>query len=192
MRSVPLSLLSGMLAAALLAAGAGARVPIVEAAAEAEGLLGAGEAAAALEALDRAVDAAWQASPLSFRAATIVEGAEGYGIYTPRADTSFRPGESFRVYVEPVGFAYGREGDMHVIGLDADLAIEHVGGLVLAEASDLFAVTYASRNRIREFHMLLSFTVPELRAGDYRAAFTVRDRHSDKAGRFALPFSVAE
>jgi hypothetical protein len=192
MRPLLLSLCAGMLAISLPLGAAGARAsPIVEAAIEAERLLEAGESLDALERLDDAVGIVWQASPLLFPMPVIVEGAEGYGIYTPRTNAGIRPGEPLRVYVEPIGYGYGGETETH-IGLDVDLAIEHVGGLVLAEAHDLFDVTVASRNRIREFHIVLSFTMPELQAGNYRAVFTVRDRHSDKSGEFSVDFTIGD
>jgi hypothetical protein len=191
MHSFRLCLRGGAAALALvLGAGAAASSPLLDAAARAETHLGADETVRALEALDEAVAVVWQEAPLTFRQWALVEAAEGYGIYEPRAEAPFRPGETMRVYVEPVGFAYGGAEGLHEVALAADLSIETPGGQVLAEAADMFSVSVPSRNRIREFNVTFSFAVPELAPGPYRAVFTVRDRHSDKTGEIAVPFEV--
>ncbi len=38
--------------------------------------------------------------------------------------------------------------------------------------------------------MTLSFGVPFLRPGDYKAIFTVHDQNSDKSGTFEVPFAI--
>jgi hypothetical protein len=39
--------------------------------------------------------------------------------------------------------------------------------------------------------MTLTFGVPFLRPGDYKAIFTVHDQNSDKTGTFEVPFTIA-
>jgi hypothetical protein len=192
MHSLP-SYLRGALAAAamVLAAGAASAGPILDAAGRAEQLADAGKPLGALDALDEAVAEVWRQAPLSFRTWVVVDEAQGYGIYEPRADAVYRPGETMKVYVEPVGFAYGGAAGLHEVALSADLAIETPGGQILAGGKDIFSISVPSRNRIRELNMTLSFAVPQLAADEYRAVFTVRDRHSDKSGEFAVPFRVA-
>ena len=46
----------------------------------------------------------WEQSPLLFREALFVKSAPtGYGIYDPRPNNVFKPGEKLFIYVEPVG-----------------------------------------------------------------------------------------
>ena len=177
----------GLLLTGVHAASAG---PVIEAAKMAEQRAKAGEPIRALEALDDAVTQVWRQAPLAFRNWAVVESAEGYGIYEPRENTSFRPGETMKVYVEPVGFGYGDQAGLHEVALSADLAIETPGGQILAEGKDMFSVSVPSRNRIREFNVTLSFAVPHLAPGPYRAVFNVHDRNSEKSGEFAVPFRV--
>ncbi len=165
---------------------------ISAAAAEAERLAAAGEHMRALEALDAATDALWSRAPLGFRTALFVSEASGFGVYTRRESTAFRAGEAVTVYVEPVGFSYGKSGAFNTIILGAGLAIRNSTGQVIAEAEELFDVSLQSRARNREFNMSLSFTMPDLIPGDYAAIFTVRDRNSAKTARFELPFAIVE
>ena len=88
------------------------------------------------------------------------------------------------VYVEPVCLASGAG---NVMGFAADLAIENTTGQVLGEAKDVFTIATTKR---RDFSTTLSFGVPYLRPGEYKATFTVRDQNSDKTGTFEVPFSI--
>lgn len=178
------------LAAMFLGVNATSAGPVVDAAEQAEQLAEAGEPVRALEALDEAVGRLWRQAPLSFRTWAIVDEAQGYGIYEPRPEAVFRPGETMKVYVEPVGYGYGGVSGIKDIALSADLAIETLGGQILVEGKDMFSISVPSRNIIREFNMTLSFVMPQLAPDDYRAVFTVRDRHSKKSGEFAVPFRV--
>jgi hypothetical protein len=40
--------------------------------------------------------------------------------------------------------------------------------------------------------MTLSFAVPYIRPGEYKAIFTVRDQNSSKSGEFEVPFTITE
>jgi hypothetical protein len=39
--------------------------------------------------------------------------------------------------------------------------------------------------------MTLSFGVPYVRPGEYKAVFTLHDEHSSKSGTFEVPFEIA-
>jgi hypothetical protein len=172
------------------AAPAAAAGPAVDAATRAEALVVEGKTAEALDALSAAMDAICEASTLAFRKVAIVDSSGGYGIYSERADTTFKPDEKMMVYVEPVCFGYGGSGASSTIGFTADLAIENTTGQVLGEAKDVFSLSTPSTPNKREFSMTLSFAVPFLRPGDYKAIFTVHDQNSDKSGMFEVPFAI--
>lgn len=193
MHSLPI-VLRGALAvsAVLFAVGAAAAGPVVEAAQRAEELAEAGEPIRALEAMEEGVAEIWREAPLTFRSWAIVEEVQGYGVYEPREETDFRPGETMRVYVEPVGYAYSSQGDIHEVALSADLSIETPRGQILAEGKDIFSIAIPSRNSIRELHVTLGFVVPELAPDEYRAVFTIRDRHSEKSGELSVPLHISE
>jgi len=178
------------LTALLLVTGApfAAAGPAVDAATKAESLLAEGKVPEALDALNGARDALCQASPLAFRKTLVVDSSSGYGAYAERADVTFKPDEKMMIYVEPVCFGHAADGG---IGFNADLSIENMTGQVLGEARDVFSLSAPGARDRREFSMTLSFGVPFLRPGDYKAVFTVRDQNSEKSGTFEVPFAIA-
>ena len=184
-KAAPLSALLIAWSASFAAAG-----PAVDAATRAEALVVEGKTAEALDALAAAMDAICEASPLAFRKVAVVDSSGGYGVYSERADKTFKPDEKMMVYVEPICFGYGGSGAATTIGFTADLAIENTTGQVLGEAKDVFSLSTPSTPGKREFSMTLSFGVPFLRPGDYKAIFTVRDQNSDKSGTFEVPFTI--
>ena len=164
--------------------------PVVDAATRAEALQAQGETVQALDALDAAVDAIWTAGPLAFRNVVVVSSSAGHGVYQERSDTTFKPDEKMMIYVEPVGYGYGMLGGATRIGFKADLAIENTTGQVLGEAKDVFSLSTPSTPKKREFSMTLSFGVPFLRPGEYKAVFAVHDQNSAKTGTFEVPFTI--
>jgi hypothetical protein len=166
--------------------------PVVDAAERAEALQAEGKPLEALEALDAAVDLIWNDAPLAFRQVVLVDSAGQLGTHDERADRSFRPDEKLSVYVEPLAFGYGWSSAGAKIGFDADLSIENMTGQVITEAADAFTLSIESAPHRREFGMTLSFAVPYIRPGEYKAIFTVRDQNSSKSGEFEVPFTVAE
>jgi hypothetical protein len=165
--------------------------PIVDAATRAEALHAQGETVQALDALDAAVDAIWTDASLAFRRVVVVSSSAGHGIYQERSDATFKPDEKMMIYVEPVGYGYGMLGGATRIGFKADLAIENTTGQVLGEAKDVFSLSAPSTPKKREFSMTLSFGVPFVRPGEYKAVFTVHDQNSAKTGTFEVPFTIA-
>jgi hypothetical protein len=164
--------------------------PAVDAAQRAETLAAEGNTVEALDALNGAVDALWQASPLAFRRVVLVDSASGYGLYKERADRKFSPDEALTVYVEPVAFGHGSADGAGTIGFTADIALENATGQELSSTRDVFAVSAPSAPDRHEFYMTLSFAVPYLRPGQYTATFTVHDQNSDKSGSFEVPFEI--
>jgi hypothetical protein len=166
--------------------------PVADAAQRAEALQAEGKPAEALNALDEALDALWVAAPLSFRKVALVDSVGSLGTHVERGNSTFRADEKLRVYVEPVGYGYGMSAAGAKIGFTTDLAIENTTGQVLSEVKDLFSISADSAPGRREFGMTLSFGVPYLRPGEYKAVFTVRDQNSPKTGSFDVPFTVVE
>jgi hypothetical protein len=166
--------------------------PVVDAAERAEALQSEGKPLEALEALDAAVDVIWSDAPLAFRRVVLVDSAGQLGTHDERTDRSFQPDEKLSVYVEPVAFGYGWSSAGAKIGFDADLSIENTTGQVITEATDAFTLSIDSAPHRREFGMTLSFAVPYIRPGEYKAIFTVRDQNSSKSGEFEVPFTIAE
>ena len=171
----------------LAAASAG---PIADAALKAETLFAEESADQAVEALQEAVAAAWQQSPLVIRKSLLVDSSSGLGIYEPRLEAPFAPGDKVQIYVEPWGFNYGRQGELNTIDLRVGLGVENATGQVLAEKEDLFSLSAKTHDRYRDFSLSLSFVMPQLKSGDYIGIFTVEDLNSEKTGRFRIAFTI--
>ncbi len=154
--------------------------------------LTADEALARLERLDDEFAKVWARSPLAFRNVNVVNNAEGFGDFERRDGDTFKAGETLMVYVEPVGFTYVLENDRYSFALSADLAIENDAGQIIAEGEDLFLIDDSSRVQIREFHMVLSVKVPQIKAGGYKAVYQVKDMNSGKTGSFSVPFTIGK
>ena len=155
-------------------------------------VLTADEALSRLDRLNDEIAKVWASSPLAFRNVAVVNGVEGFGDFERRDRNSFKAGETLMVYVEPVGFSYVLENGRYSFALAADLSIESDAGQIITEGEDLFLIDDSSRVQIREFHMVLSVKVPDIKAGGYKAVYQVRDMNSGKTGSFSVPFTTGE
>jgi hypothetical protein len=165
---------------------------IAEKAALAETLVDRGYPEAALAALDKAVAAFWEESPLQLRTIVFVDGVAGYGDYTPRDGTLFRNGDTLRLYFEPVGYAFATDGDDVSAAIGVDVQIRTPGGLILATAEDFATLEWRGRTPMREVQATVETRLPFLKPGEYLLLLTLRDRNSDKVKDVTLPFSMAE
>lgn len=177
-------------AAAATAAAAG---PLVDKAAEAEADLAAGNAVKALAAVESAFNQVWDEAPLGFSEALFVSAKPaGFGIYDARPTNVFRPGEDMMVYAEPYAFGYGRDGDRFEIGFDADFELRTVKGQILTRKEGFAVLDMTSRRRNKEFQVFITYSFAGLKPGDYVLSTKLRDRNSEKAGSFELPFTIAD
>jgi hypothetical protein len=155
-------------------------------------MLTADEALSKLDLLNDEVAKVWASSPLAFRNVAVVNSAEGFGDFKPRDGDRFKAGETLMVYVEPIGFTYALENGRYSFALSADLSIESDAGHIIAEGENLFMIDDSSRVQIREFYMVLSVKVPEVKVGGYKAVYRVKDMNSGKSGSFSVPFKIGE
>jgi len=154
--------------------------------------LSADEALARLDRLDDEIAKVWASSPLAFRHVSVVNSAAGFGDFERRNSDTFKAGEILMVYVEPVGFTYVLAKERYWLALSVDLAIENDAGQIISEGEDLFLIDDSSRIQIREFHMVLSVKIPQIKAGEYKAVYQVRDMNSGKTGSFTVPFTIGK
>lgn len=143
-----------------------------------------------LEALEAEL---WDKRPLGIRSAFFVaEPAGSYGIYQRRASDRFTPDEPVYVYVQPVGYGYGRTGDRYRIALSADFELRTPSGQVLVEESDFSKMTLESHERNREFQTSFIFTFEGLDAGSYILVIRLRDDNGGGRAETSLPFTVVD
>ena len=90
---------------------------IMDLAKQAESQSADGKSVEAYETMRKATLQVWDASPLVFRRALFVAGSpSGFGIYNPRPDNVFKPGEKLVIYAEPIGFKWeNKDGLEHAL-----------------------------------------------------------------------------
>ena len=147
-----------------------------------------------IEKAEAAVVEAWSAAPLAFRTAVFVDEApQGFGLYNPRADAAFKPGEPIIVYAEPVGYGWTDNGNgTYGFGFTVDLAIKNAEGGILASQENYQRAEFVSRARNRELMLTFTLTLDGAPPGDYVVEYLLHDIAGDKQGTVSLPFTLAE
>ena len=165
---------------------------IADLAAKAEQLLQQGKPVAAYETLDAAMDMLWQRMPLTVRKAVFVVGRPGgFGIYNPRENAVFKPGEPMVVYLELAGFGHKPLSGAHEIAITGDVAIaDESGRKVLANMADFLKSRMVSRRKNREYFAQVTVELSGAPAGRYQLLLMLRDKVSGKTARVRMPFEI--
>ena len=170
------------LALAPVAAAAG---PAADKAAEAEALLGSGNAAAGFDALDAAVEAFWAEAPLTLRKAVLID-ATGAPLAGPVSS-----GEAVHIAVEPAGYGFKEAGGTFAVSLSTAVEIRGGGGIVYAKSGDLGRLEWSGPKPDRSFTGRIGIGLPALKAGDYEIVLTVTDDASGKSATATLPVLIS-
>jgi hypothetical protein len=145
-----------------------------------------------IDKAEKAVDAVWAQGPLRFRQAFFVsEPPAGFGIYTARPDTPFKPGEKLIVYAEPVGFGWKDNGDgTYNLGFNVDLSIKSADGTELGKQENFSKAVVTSHTRNHEFMLVITLDLSGADPGKYVVDYTVHDIASPKSALISLPFAI--
>lgn len=156
-------------------------------------------APAAAESSLNAYDAAHQALvsifedlPLSVRNVTLTEApATGYGNYTPRDSSDFKPGEKIHVYVEVLGYGWKDNGDGTLSEvLDADLNLLDAQGTTVASQQHFLTADITSRQKLLETFLTLDATLTSFDPGAYKLQYVLHDRAGGKDTTFEVPITL--
>lgn len=148
---------------------------------------------AAIEAAEKAVEAAWEATPLSFRKVIYASEVIGFGAYIERPDNRFKAGEQIIIYAEPFGYGYQPNADgTFVLGVRVDLAIKTPAGEIVLEQKDFANLELTSHTKNREFLLTLTLDISGAPAGDYVLEYLVHDLASDETAPISMPFTIVE
>ena len=183
-------LLAGIVAAGLLSTSAEAGA-VGEAAAQAEKLAAQGKFQEALDSLATAQDMIWQQAPLSFRKTLFVASEPaGFGIYDLRESNEFKRNERLLIYAEPVGYGYGRDGQLYTIDLALDFTIKSPDGKVVASQVNFATLSLRSRVANKEFMAKVTYDFSGLEPGAYEVITRATDKNSGKSAEFSMPFKL--
>ena len=150
---------------------------ITDAAAKAETLADEGKALDAILAMDVAVQKLWDKVEFNFIDVLFVEKPpEGYGIYEPRASSTFKSGDDMILYMEMVGYKYIQDGKFFKAELKADMQVKDASGKVLGEREDFVTLNMRSRVPVREFFGVITYNFDPIAAGDYVLTTKLKDQ----------------
>jgi hypothetical protein len=111
----------------------------------------------------------------------------GYGIYEDRKSNIFKPGETFLLYVEPVGYAYGTVTDsdgnrLYTMNFTVDFLISDKSGTVLTGQKDIPVSNLVSHHQNKELFFDISIDQSSpFPPGDYVITYTITDKNSGKS-----------
>lgn len=159
----------------------------------AETLAARGYGAAALAAFDRATAAFWATLPLQVRVIAFADSVAGYGRFVPRPRPEFAPGDTLRLYFEPVGYAIVPESFGFRAALAVDVQIRSPGGLIFASARNFARLGWTGRSPMHEVHATLAIGLPpNLRPGQYLLVLSLRDESSAETDEITLSFAIVD
>jgi hypothetical protein len=118
----------------------------------------------------------------------------GYGMYEERKSNVFKPGETFLLYVEPVGYTYGTVTDsdgnrLYTMNFTLDFLISDRNGNVLGGQQDIPISNLVSHHQNKELILTISIDQSSpFPPGDYVITYRVTDNNSGKS--FDIPKDV--
>eukprot|EP00903_Cladosiphon_okamuranus_P001803 g1801.t1 len=152
--------------------------PLQDKAAEVEKLLSDGKGVEAIQSMRQALFEVWSEAPLSIPTATYVKApADGFGIYTVRADNRFAEGEPLLIYLEPVGFDWKQQDELYTSLLTVDFDLATPDGNVLAGQKAFGRFDFKSHVPNTEYMANLTLNVSGAPSGDYVLVLTVNDEN---------------
>jgi len=181
-----------LLAGAAFAVAASAE-ELTDLAKQAESDVKDGKTLDAYDAMRKASLQVWNTGPLTFRKAIFVSNKPGgFGVYDPRPDSVFKPGEKLIIYVEPVGFTWQPKNGLNHAQLVVDLVLKDGDGNVVAQQQGFGNFSFDSHEQNMETMTAVTIDFAEAPAGKYAAELTFHDTVGDKSASFELPFEIKE
>jgi len=167
--------------------------PLAEAAKKAEEQAAAGDTVGAHNTIRDAYGAFAATLPFSIGKAIFVSAPpEGYGMYAPRPESTFKPGEALISYVEPVGLTWRPiDGGLLESHFTVDLELLDPKGTVLAAEKAFGSFDFKGSVRNQEVFAKLTLNLSSPPAGDYVLRYRFRDAASGAVAISEQPFKIA-
>ncbi len=118
--------------------------------------------------------------------------ATGLRVYDIKEVTTFKRSEPIITHAEPVGYGFGRDGDLYLIDLGLDFVIKSPDGKILAQQGNFGSLALRSRVPSKEFMATLTYDFSGLPAGDCEVTTNIRDKNLDKPAEFTMKFDLVE
>lgn len=155
------------------------------------------ESARDLDALEQHKDAElalWRAmTDIYARRALLVTGEPlSFGVYTPRKDNRYLPGEPVHIYVEPVGHTIREEGGLYTVSLALDFTLMDESGKLLGGQRNYDRLEMKSRRPVMEFMAFFTYDTEGLAAGRYIFETLLRDSFADRNLKVAIPVVIVD
>ncbi|KQS63190.1 hypothetical protein ASG39_14795 [Rhizobium sp. Leaf371] len=196
MRSISKTARAFCVAAAVMGVACGSALagPLADAASRAEQMATAGDAAGARTAIRDAMSDFLAGLPFAVGTATFVTGdPSGFGMFEPRPNSVFKPGEKIVAYIEPLGLTWKPASTPDRLetrfSVDFDLLDDKGAVLGSQKAFGNFIFNGVSKNS--EIFATLTLDVSEAPVGAYVLRYHLNDTHSGKTASVDLPFSIA-
>jgi hypothetical protein len=181
-----------VLAASILSIGTAAQAgEVARKAAEAETLLQSGEASAAFDALNAAVNEFWSLAPFIIHSASVASEGGNSVASDPASVRPVRSGEKIKILVEPLGYGFTESGGEFTIALKTGIEIRTPGGLILARTDDFEDLKWSGPVKNRSFTAKVGVELPKLKPGNYEILLTLTDQASGGTASATLPFEVS-
>lgn len=159
---------------------------------QADELLTSGQPKAAYAMLNSVVDGYWKRIPMFVQKATFATNITGYGTFSERAPI-FKVNEPHIIYVEPIGFGYGKKDDGKIFAAwSVDYNLTDTSGASLFQRDAFLNVDVPLGLYNREIHLTLTINLTGLQPGKYISHYVLNDVNSEKTTKFSLPFEVVQ
>lgn len=154
---------------------------------------GGGRVLEALEELRAAELELWRSMPqMALRKMVLVtEEPTFYGPYTPKADNSYRSGETVHVLAEPAGYTILEKKGAYSFGLTADFTLVSETGKIIGGQRGFGRWEESWRRPQMDYPLILTFDLGELSAGRYTFEILISDLNSDKTLKMDIPVVIA-
>ena len=130
--------------------------------------------------------------PLSQRVAVfVIKPAEFIGAYEERSSNNFKPGETLRTYIEPVGYVWKAKADGFSFGFVVDFTVKSAEGKILGGQENFGKFDFNSRTRLQEVMLNLSLTLDGITPGNYILEYKLHDANSEKSALITQAFVIA-
>jgi hypothetical protein len=135
----------------------------------------------AMGVIQKAMEEVWRHTPFQAGKAVLVKKkAAAFGMYEPRPDNVYKPGEIVFLYLEPIGFTQQEKDGHYSMAMAADFIVQKEDGTIIGGKENFGKWELKSQHFITGFHLNLDYTLTNLQPGTYIIKTVLRDLPTSK------------